>query len=105
MRRPPQDEGPAYAEPPQRRQDSLGRGWSEPQDTVRQGVRSGQLRPLGQVLPELSRRQPGRMLDTGIEDAPDGRPVYRVRWAARDGRRMDFIVDARTGAVLSTEGQ
>jgi hypothetical protein len=110
----PPEGGPVYAAPPppppppppQRRwQDSLGRGWSAPQDTVREGVRSGQLRPLGQVLPELRRRQPGRMLDTGIEDGPDGRPVYRVRWAAQDGRRMDFIVDARTGAVLATEGQ
>ena len=38
----------------------------------------------------------GRVLDAGLE----GRN-YRVRWAAADGRRIDFIVDAETGQIIS----
>jgi uncharacterized membrane protein YkoI len=36
------------------------------------------------------------VLDAGLEG-----PNYRVRWATADGRRIDFIVDARTGQILS----
>jgi uncharacterized membrane protein YkoI len=60
---------------------------------------------MGGVLADLRRRQPGRPLDAGIEQMADGRPVYRVRWAAADGRRIDYIVDARTGAILAEEGR
>jgi len=68
------------------------------------GVRQG-LRPMGQVLSEIQRRQPGRQLDAGMESWSDGRPAYRVRWAAENGRRIDYVVDARTGAILSVEGR
>lgn len=98
--------GGGYPTPaPRERMNSLGEGWREQQNEAREGVRSGALRPLGGVLSELRRRQPGRQLDAGIEQGPDGRPVYRVRWAAANGRRIDFIVDARTGAILSEEGR
>ena len=98
---------PYYAEPPAPRRpaNSLREGWREQQDEAREGVRNGELAPLRDILPSLRQRTPGRMLDTGIEEGPDGRAVYRIRWAAQNGRRMDFIVDARTGAVLGTEGQ
>jgi YebC/PmpR family DNA-binding regulatory protein len=38
-------------------------------------------------------------LDAGLEDH-GGRPVYRVRWQAANGERIDFIVDARSGAII-----
>jgi uncharacterized membrane protein YkoI len=59
---------------------------------------------LNRVLSEIRRRTPGRQLDVGLEEL-DGRTVYRVRWAAADGRRIDYIVDAATGAILRTEGE
>jgi uncharacterized membrane protein YkoI len=31
----------------------------------------------------------------------DGRQVYHILWVTPHGRRMDVIVDAETGAVLS----
>ena len=85
--------------------NSLGEGWREQQDEARRGVRQGGYRPLAQVLGQLQRRNPGRQLDAGIERGFNGQPVYRVRWAARNGRRIDYIVDARTGAILRAEGQ
>jgi len=103
---PPPNGAPApNYEQPRGRVNSLGEGWSEQQNAAREGVRSGQLRPMTGVLSELRRRQPGRPLDAGIEQMEDGRPVYRVRWAAANGRRIDYIVDARTGAILAEEGR
>ncbi|CAN7563717.1 PepSY domain-containing protein [Caulobacter sp. LjRoot300] len=80
----------------QRGPDSLGADWRARQDQARGGVQSGQLVPLGRVIEQIGRRTPGRVLDAGLEG-----PNYRVRWATADGRRIDFIVDARTGQILS----
>jgi len=80
--------------------DSLGSGWRQQQDQAREGVRQGRLLPLPMIIAQISRRYPGRALDAGLETFA-GRSVYRVRWATQDGRRIDFIVDAMTGQVLS----
>jgi uncharacterized membrane protein YkoI len=93
---PPKDGAPAY--------DSLGADWGAQQDEARAGVRQGRYVPLAQVIEQIRRRTPGRQLDAGLEQA-GGRPVYRVRWAAANGRRIDYIVDARTGAILSADGR
>ena len=86
------------------RRDSLGADWRQQQDEARAAVRDGRHMPLGDVSARINAQIPGHLLDTGIED-DGGRPVYRVRWAARDGRRLDIIADARTGAILRQEGQ
>ena len=84
--------------------NSLGAGWRQQQDEAREAVRRGRHQPLGRVIDQLRRRTPGRQLDVGLEQR-DGRSVYRVRWAAADGRRIDYIVDAETGAVLRADGE
>jgi uncharacterized membrane protein YkoI len=80
----------------QRGPDSLGADWRAQSDQARGGVQSGRLVPLARVIEQIARRTPGRVLDAGLE----GRN-YRVRWATTDGRRIDFIVDAETGQILS----
>ncbi len=82
------------------RQDSLGAGWSQQQDEARQGVRQRRLVPLGQIIEQLRQRFAGRQLDAGLEYEGE-RPIYRVRWITRDGRRIDFMIDATTGQILS----
>jgi uncharacterized membrane protein YkoI len=84
--------------------NSLGAGWRQQQDEAREAVRRGRHQPLGRVIEQLRRRTPGRQLDVGLEER-GGRAVYRVRWAAVDGRRIDYIVDAETGAVLRADGE
>jgi hypothetical protein len=84
--------------------NSLGSGWRPQQEDARRGVRSGAMRPLGEVVANIQRTTRGRMLDAGVEPGPDGRPTYRVRWAAQGGRRIDFIVDAATGAIIGQSG-
>lgn len=84
--------------------NSLGAGWRAQQNEARDAVRRGRHVPLGRVLSELKRRTPGRQLDAGLEEL-DGRAVYRVRWAATDGRRIDYLVEAETGAVIRADGE
>ena len=82
---------------------SLGAGWRQQQNEARDAVRRGKHVPLPQVLETLRRRTPGRILDSGIEER-GGRTMYRVRWAAADGRRIDYLVDAETGAIVRATG-
>ncbi|MBI5939162.1 MAG: PepSY domain-containing protein [Caulobacterales bacterium] len=81
------------------RGNSLGDSWAPREDEAREGVRGGRLVPLESVIRNIARSTPGRLLDAGLEDQ-GGRPIYRVRWQATNGQRIDFIVDARTGAII-----
>jgi hypothetical protein len=92
-----------YAQRPGYAPNSLGAEWGQQQDEARRGVRQG-LQPLGRVMANIGRVAPGSMLDAGLERLPDGRTAYRVRWAAANGRRIDFIVDAATGAIIGSSG-
>ncbi|MFZ5670878.1 MAG: PepSY domain-containing protein [Pseudomonadota bacterium] len=78
--------------------NSLGDSWQPREDDARDGVRGGRLVPLETVIRNIARTTPGHLLDAGLEGGD--RPVYRVRWQAADGRRIDFIVDARTGQII-----
>ena len=93
-------QAPPRPQPPPRRENSLGADWRLQQDEVRQAVRRRQLMPLARVIAQIGARTPGRELDTGLENQA-GRPVYRVRWITRDGRRIDYLIDAATGAILA----
>ena len=89
----------------QKRGDSLGADWAQQQEEARKAVREGRHLPLSEVVTRINAQIPGRILDTGLESDEGGRPVYRVRWAAKDGRRLDIIADARTGQIVRQEGR
>ena len=82
---------------------AFGGDWRGEQDEVRRAVREGRHIPLGQAIEAVRRRAPGRELDAGLEPGPNGRPVYRLRWAGQNGRRQDYMVDAGTGEVLGVQ--
>ena len=84
---------------------SLGENWRPQQDEARGLVRAGKAIPLSQATAAVQRRIPGRLLDAGLEPGDNGRQAYRIRWAAADGRRLDVLVDAATGAILREEGR
>jgi len=92
---------PAAPQPPPGN-DSLGADWGAQQNQAREGVRQGHYEPLDRVIREINRRDPGYQLDAGIE-REGGRAVYRVRWASSNGRRIDYIVDALSGAILRAQ--
>ncbi|MBX7249668.1 MAG: hypothetical protein K1X35_11580 [Caulobacteraceae bacterium] len=70
---------------------------------ARQQVREGRRVALRDVIPNIARRTPGRMLDSFAENGPGGRAQYRVRWQSDSGERIDYIVDAETGAIIRRE--
>jgi hypothetical protein len=74
--------------------------WRQQEEFLRQGVRQGQLAPLGSVIQNLRHIAPGRQLDSGLEYMGP-RLVYRVRWMTANGRVVDYFADATTGAILS----
>lgn len=91
-----QAQGPRGDGPPGQRGNRSG-------GDARQDVRQGRRVPLRDVIPNIARRSPGRMLDSFPENGPGGRPQYRVRWQSDSGERIDYIVDAETGAIIRRE--
>jgi hypothetical protein len=94
-----QPQSPSHPQP-QPHPNSLGADWRLQQDEAREGVRDHHLMPLGRVIEQVRIRTPGRQLDAGLEYQGE-RPIYRVRWMTKDGRRIDYLIDAVTGAILS----
>jgi uncharacterized membrane protein YkoI len=86
--------------PPTHTPNSLGADWRLQQDEVRQCARQHRCVPLAKVIEQIDARSPGRQLDAGLEYRGD-KPIYRVRWMTRNGRRVDYLIDAATGAILS----
>ncbi len=99
---PPRAYAPAY--PPPGYGSSFGGNWRQEQNEVRQAVRDGRHIPLGQAIEAVRRRSPGHELDADLVQGADGRSAYRLRWAASNGRRIDYLVDAATGAIVGVEG-
>jgi uncharacterized membrane protein YkoI len=57
--------------------------------------------PLSRVLTMLAQRYPGKQLNTMMGEQ-QGRPTYVIRWQmAKDGRVVEFVVDAESGQILS----
>lgn len=68
-------------------------------DEARDAVRSGNVLPALQVIREVRQRYPGaEVLDAELEGG--SQPRYIIKILTRDGRRVDVIVDARSGAIL-----
>jgi uncharacterized membrane protein YkoI len=59
----------------------------------------------GEVLSQIQKASPGGRLQGEIktEYQGNGQVVYRIPWltAAPDNRRVDYVVDAQTGRILS----
>lgn len=71
---------------------------------ARDAVRSGQIRPLHDVLTMVKRRFPGRVLDADLQDR-GGNPVYRVKMLTADGDVLSVLVDARSNRILGVRGR
>ncbi|HRE62013.1 MAG TPA: hypothetical protein PLA85_07355 [Micropepsaceae bacterium] len=81
-------------------------GHAAPVVVARRGDRdeAGDVMPLDQVLANLRARYSGDMLEVkgGGRDG-DGRP-YRIKWLTDEGAVLYITVDARTGEILSVQG-
>ena len=70
-------------------------------DRARSAVREGQVRPLGEIMAQLRKRYPGRLLDAKLRKGGRRVPwLYEIRLLQPEGRVLALKVDARTGQVL-----
>jgi uncharacterized membrane protein YkoI len=68
-------------------------------DEAREQVRSGNVVRALDVIRDVRQRYPGAdVLDAELERG--AQPRYIIKILTRDGRRVDVVVDARSGAIL-----
>lgn len=67
---------------------------------ARRVVAQAEVVPLPRVLRTIAERWPGRALQAERRQQA-GRPVYRIKWLARDGKVWEIVADAGTGQILS----
>ncbi len=72
-------------------------------DRARDAVRSGQVRPLSQILGSVRGQVPGELLDAQLGTS-GGRAVYQLRFLDAAGTVRRVTVDANTGQVISIQG-
>ena len=59
--------------------------------------------PLSKVVQKLKRQHGGDLLQANLYPSGD-KMLYKIDWLAKNGRKMSFTVDARTGRVLDQRG-
>ena len=60
--------------------------------------------PLSQIFNKLKQQYGGYQLSADLYDKGNGKSVYEIDWMTKDGRKMHFVVDAQTGAILDRRG-
>jgi hypothetical protein len=77
----------------------VGQNWN-PND-ARDAVREGRHMPLRELLRAVEAQIPGQLRGGAqLQERGNGRAVYLLRWQTPDGRLLDLVVDAETGAVM-----
>ncbi|MFV0681313.1 MAG: PepSY domain-containing protein [Ottowia sp.] len=84
---------------------AASKAWADEQDQVRHAVSQGQYKPLTQIVTELSKRHPGRVLDVETKRGPQGALRYEITIADPQGHRQELLVDAATGQVIAQEAE
>ena len=64
----------------------------------------GRTVPLSQIFNSLKRQYGGYQLGADLYDRGNGKSVYEIDWMTKDGRKMHFVVDAQSGAILDRRG-
>ncbi len=74
------------------------------QDRARRAVEQGLILPFRDILAKAQQAYPGQMLKAELDDE-DGILVYELKILSGDGRVMEVVYDARTGALLKAKGR
>lgn len=71
---------------------------------AREAVRDGRNVPLSRIFQQLKREYGGYQLGAELYSREDGSTFYEIDWMTEDGRKAQFMVDARSGSVLERRG-
>jgi uncharacterized membrane protein YkoI len=78
----------------------------EDADHARQAVREGRFVSLTSILDWLERHYLGHVLEVELEaEEDDEPPTYEIEWLTPQNHVIEFEFDARSGALLETEGR
>jgi uncharacterized membrane protein YkoI len=58
------------------------------------------VRPLRDILRSVEQQLPGSLVGAARLQSMGDRSVYFLRWRTADGRLLDIVVDAESGAIL-----
>ncbi len=67
------------------------------------GARSGDFLPVAELMRTVRAAYPGEIVETELED-DDGKVHYEFYVLQADGRMIEVKVDARSGRILTVEG-
>lgn len=73
-------------------------------DRARRAVEQGLILPLKDILLRVQQAYPGQILKAELDDE-DGIVVYELKILSSDGRVVEVVYDARTGALLKAKGR
>lgn len=76
----------------------------EDRAALRDAVRRGEIRPLAEILAQISADYHGEIIEVEL-DEDDGEWVYEIDLLAPTGDRVEFEFDARSGRLLEIEGR
>jgi uncharacterized membrane protein YkoI len=85
---------------------AMAQGWGDTfsPNQARDAVRDGKTVPLSRIFQMLKREYGGYQLGADLVSKQGGGAEYHVDWMTEDGRKMRFVVDAQSGAIISRRG-
>jgi uncharacterized iron-regulated membrane protein len=73
------------------------------QKSAREAADAGKIKPLSEILHTVKAKVPGQVLDVQL-DKKSNPWTYRIRIRSEKGNVVLVVVDAESGAILSTKG-
>jgi uncharacterized membrane protein YkoI len=67
-------------------------------------IERGEILALSDILARVKPRLEGRILEIEFE-RDDGRPIYEIYVLRKDGRRLEYEIDARTADILDLKDE
>lgn len=67
-------------------------------------IERGEILSLSDILERVTPKLEGRIVEIEFEHE-DGRPVYEIYVLRKDGRRLEYEIDARTAQILDLEDE
>jgi uncharacterized membrane protein YkoI len=70
---------------------------------ARRLVEQGVIRPLDEIMVEVCKQHPGRILEAELERRRDAGYLYEIELLDEEGNVWELEVDAASGKLLNTE--